>query len=240
MAHFGLRISRPILRRPTITRLRTYHDRRLRSEGTANVVVGATVATCVTLFVYKEYASEQLRKFHNTKPWQFIEKNLVGSAQNLEQGRYWTLITYTLTHLDLGHLAFNMLGLWTFGRTVMVLYGLPGFTALWIGSGICGALATMVGQKEGKGLTTSVVGASGSVLGMSAAVACQFPKSKMYIIPIVSKMITSPCRSTATKLNQYKPFPVSSWIVTLGFAAWSVYAQNSGIGWNIGLGSGGT
>ena len=72
----------------------------------------------------------------------------------------------------------------------MGLYGLPGFTALWMGSGMCGALATLMGQKGGKNRTTSVVGASGSVLGMSAAVACQFPQSKMYIIPIVSKMIT--------------------------------------------------
>ena len=74
-----------------------------------------------------------------------------------------------------------------------MLYGAPAFVAMWVGAGVTGAVASLLLQKEetkGQRVATKVeqnyIGASGSVLGFSAAFACAFPYAKLIIFPIVS------------------------------------------------------
>ncbi|MCJ1257678.1 hypothetical protein MMC24_005504 [Lignoscripta atroalba] len=208
-----LATSRPFLRRLSALSRRTFY-RQATGPSTANAVVGATVAACVGVYAYTSYAVEQVRSHRNGAPMQFVERNFVGSARNIKEGRYWTLLTHTFTHFTLPHLAFNMIGLWSFGRPIVMLFGVPSFVALWIGSGVSGALLTLRMEERNRLQQRSFIGASGSVLGLGAVFACQFPKGKMLILPI--------------------PFPISNWIATLGFAAWSVYAQDNGLGSNIG------
>ena len=83
-----------------------------------------------------------------------------------------------------------MAGLFSFGRTVVILWGVPAFLALWVGAGVTGGLAGIVIQKRmGRGERGGgFLGASGSVLGLSAAVTCQLPRAKMFILPIVSPL----------------------------------------------------
>ena len=185
---FGFQRSPSPFPRHALSGRRSYLNQSFRGETTANVTVGTTIAACVGVYVYKEYASEQLRKLHNVTPIQFVLRNLVGSVQNLQQGRYWTLLTYTFTHFGVGHLALNMVGLWSFGRLIVRLYGVPSFVALWIGSGVSGALATLIARCDQQGQQARLIGASGSVLGMSAAFSCQFPRAKSYFLLIVSDL----------------------------------------------------
>lgn len=67
-----------------------------------------------------------------------------------------------------------------------MVWGVPAFLALWVGAGVSGGLAGLVLQKRRELKGHAMVGASGSVLGLSAAVACQFPRAKLYIMPFVS------------------------------------------------------
>ena len=65
-----------------------------------------------------------------------------------------------------------------------MLWGVPTFITLWMGAGITGGLTSLMLQKKDE-KSRRYIGASGSVLGLSAVMACQFPRSKMMIIPIV-------------------------------------------------------
>ena len=114
-----------------------------------------------------------------------------------------------------------------------MLFGVPSFVALWIGSGVSGALLTLRMEERNRLQQRSFIGASGSVLGLGAVFACQFPKGKMLILPIVSSSDHLQSLNTIT-MTLPQPFPISNWIATLGFAAWSVYAQDNGLGSNIG------
>ena len=48
----------------------------------------------------------------------FVERNLVFSAKNLLEGRFWTLITALFVHANLIHLLGNMIFLYVFGNTL--------------------------------------------------------------------------------------------------------------------------
>ena len=114
----------------------------------------------------------------------WISDNMVLSSKNVREGRYWTLLSHTFMHANPGHLVFNMLGVWSFGQPMAMLWGVPAFITLWIGAGFTGGLTSLALQKE-ENVRRRYIGASGSVLGLSVAMACQFPRSKMIIIPIV-------------------------------------------------------
>ena len=73
-----------------------------------------------------------------------------------------------------------------------MIYGTPTFVALWVGAGVTGAISSLVLQKERRGVDQQFIGASGSVMGLSAAYACAFPFAKMLIFPFVS---TLSCRT---------------------------------------------
>lgn len=74
-------------------------------------------------------------------------------------------VTYALLHAGLGHLAVNMITLWSLGREVGAYAGARGLALIYAGSVIGGAL--------GYGLLTSnphpMVGASGALFGLAGA-----------------------------------------------------------------------
>ena len=154
--------------------------------------MGGSIATCVGVFAYSAYAKDRL-KYGDIRTQRWIQENLVLNSRNVREGRYWTLLTHTFMHSGLYHLGANMLGLWCFGRPIAMLYGAPAFMTMWVGAGITGAVASVLIQKEetkGRWGTTKVeqnyIGASGSVLGFSAAFAFAFPYAKLIVFPIVS------------------------------------------------------
>jgi membrane associated rhomboid family serine protease len=86
----------------------------------------------------------------------------------------WQLLTYAFLHASLPHLAFNMLGLWMFGREMEYLLGQKATLQLYFAS----VLSAGIMQLLVTGLTGSVyptVGASGGVFGMLLAYAMFFP-----------------------------------------------------------------
>lgn len=94
--------------------------------------------------------------------------------------RPWTIVTYMFLHGSIGHIFFNMLGLYFFGPRVEDRLGSNRFITLYVISGIVGALFSMV-------LAPSawVIGASGAVLGVLMAFARFWPREQLLIWGIV-------------------------------------------------------
>lgn len=83
----------------------------------------------------------------------------------LDSGAWWQLVTNAFTHIDVVHIAFNMLALWFLGPMLERVLGRGRFLALYFGSALT-ASALVVVASEPYVLT---FGASGAVFGMLGA-----------------------------------------------------------------------
>lgn len=92
----------------------------------------------------------------------------------------WTMVTYMFLHGGLGHLFWNMLGLYFFGPRVEQRMGSEHFVVLYFISGIAGALLSFVFSP-----TAGVVGASAALYGVMLAFARFWPTDRIYIWGIV-------------------------------------------------------
>lgn len=103
--------------------------------------------------------------------------------------RPWTLITYQFLHGGMGHLFFNMIGLFFFGPRLEIRLGSKHFLGMYLISGLIGAvvhIAYTAAFAEG-GLFVPMVGASGAVFGVFFAYAKYWPRDKIlvwFVIPM--------------------------------------------------------
>jgi len=119
--------------------------------------------------------------------------------------RPWTIVTYMFLHGGLGHLFFNMLGLFFFGARVEQRIGARDFAQLYFASGISGALLTFVLAPS-----HAVIGASAGVFGVMLAFALFWPNARIYIWGII---------------------PVEAWllvVITTMFALYSGFGGSRG------------
>jgi len=101
--------------------------------------------------------------------------------------RPWTLVTYMFLHGGLGHIFWNMLGLYFFGPRVEARMGSQRFLTLYLVSGVVGALFSVVLAPR-----YAVLGASGAVLGVLMAFARFWPRERLYIwgvLPIEARWL---------------------------------------------------
>jgi membrane associated rhomboid family serine protease len=90
--------------------------------------------------------------------------------------RPWTLVTYMFLHAGIGHIFFNMLCLFFFGPRVEARLGGQRFIALYLVSGLTGALASSLLSPG-----AAVVGASGAIYGVMLGYARYWPKDTILI-----------------------------------------------------------
>ena len=90
--------------------------------------------------------------------------------------RPWTIVTYMFVHAGLGHLFFNMLGLFFFGPRLEAKLGNRRFLNLYFLSGITGGVLSFFFS-----MGTIIVGASGAVFGVFMGFAMFWPKDSIYI-----------------------------------------------------------
>lgn len=99
----------------------------------------------------------------------------------------WTVITYMFLHGGIGHIFFNMLGLFFFGPRVEARMGSDRFIALYLISGIVGALFSFIFARN-----AGVIGASAAVFGVMLAFARFWPRDQIMIwgiIPIEARWL---------------------------------------------------
>lgn len=79
-------------------------------------------------------------------------------------GEWWRLATCTFIHFGILHLLFNMWALWDSGQLSERLFGNAWFGAIYLFSGVCGSIASMLWRNEAVS-----VGASGAIFGVFGA-----------------------------------------------------------------------
>ncbi|WP_142855932.1 rhomboid family intramembrane serine protease [Salinigranum halophilum] len=116
----------------------------------------------------------------------------------------WTWVTSVFAHGGFTHIAFNSIALYFFGPVVERYLNTKRFTALFFGAGILAGLAQV-----GTTLVTTgpfgpgVVGASGAIMGVLGVLTVLNPNLKVYLYFII---------------------PMPLWVLTFGFAAFSLVA----------------
>jgi membrane associated rhomboid family serine protease len=86
----------------------------------------------------------------------------------------WQVLSYAFLHGSVGHLFFNMLGLWMFGSELELLWGARRYVRFLIASALAAALVQIVWSLFiGSGVPT--VGASGALFGLLLAFGMLFP-----------------------------------------------------------------
>ena len=120
----------------------------------------------------------------------------------------WQLLTYSVLHASVAHIAFNMFGLYMFGRDVERALGRARFLVLYLASVLAGAisqLAVIQALPAGGGPT---VGASAGVFGVLIAYAVLFPKQRVVLL--------------------FPPVPMPAWLFATGYALTELLSGLSG------------
>jgi membrane associated rhomboid family serine protease len=100
--------------------------------------------------------------------------------------RPWTVVTYMFLHADLWHLLFNMLGLFFFGPRLEGRLGSRRFLALYLVSGVAGALLSILTPRA------AIVGASGALFGIYYGYAHYWPRDRILVwgvIPVEARVL---------------------------------------------------
>jgi len=103
--------------------------------------------------------------------------------------RPWSLVTYMFLHGGMGHLIFNMIGLYFFGPRLENRLGAKGFLWLYFLSGAGGALFSLIFSP-----LALVVGASAGVYGVLLGFAMNWPREKIYlwmILPVEAWLLAT-------------------------------------------------
>lgn len=114
----------------------------------------------------------------------------------------WTVFTHMFAHGGLGHLFFNMLGLFFFGSRVEDRLGSRRFVTLYFVAGATGALLSLA-----MAFNSSIIGASGAVFGVMLAFARYWPRERIYIWGVL---------------------PVEAWLLVVVTTALSLYSGFGG------------
>jgi membrane associated rhomboid family serine protease len=94
----------------------------------------------------------------------------------------WQVLSYAFLHGDIGHLLFNMLGLWMFGSELERLWGQKRYIRFLVASALAAALAQIVWTMV-VGSRVPTVGASGALFGLLLAFGMLFPNR--IIVPLI-------------------------------------------------------
>jgi membrane associated rhomboid family serine protease len=90
--------------------------------------------------------------------------------------RPWTILTYMFLHGGMGHLFFNMLGLFFFGPRLEDRLGSAHFIRMYLVCGVMGAVLSLVFSPY-----ASIIGASGAVYGVMLGFAWFWPRDQILI-----------------------------------------------------------
>jgi len=106
------------------------------------------------------------------------------SLQYPTSGRFqpFQLVSNIFMHADLSHLLFNMVSLFFLGPWLESKLRAEKFLALYLSSGVMGVVAHFSMIYIGINPPVGVLGASGAVLGVLAALAFYFPHEKIQLI----------------------------------------------------------
>ena len=83
----------------------------------------------------------------------------------VKRGQWWRLITSMFMHFGIMHLIFNMYSLYSLGSAAEYMLGGLRYVLLYLASGLCGNLSTLLVENRTHNYTVSA-GASGAIFGL--------------------------------------------------------------------------
>ncbi|XVH30686.1 rhomboid family intramembrane serine protease [Haloferacaceae archaeon DSL9] len=119
----------------------------------------------------------------------------------------WTWLTSIFAHGGLGHIAINSIVLYFFGPVVERRLGSKRFAMLFIGAGVLASFAQFGLSFALGDLGIGVLGASGAIMAVMGVLTVLNPNLKVYL---------------------YFILPMPLWVLTIGFAAFSIFAGFGG------------
>lgn len=130
----------------------------------------------------------------------------------LRDFQLWRIFTYGICHAHIQHLLFNMIGVWVFGRMLETVYGSKETVAFFgLAVGLSGL--AQVAVSAASSVPTSVIGASGGVLGCVTLAAMNFPRVPMHLMFI--------------------PVPIELKWIAVGYVGLDLYQVAGGSGGNV-------
>ena len=122
---------------------------------------------------------------------QFAIQELWLSVDGIRGGMFWQPLTAMFMHADIGHILFNMWGLYIFGGIVAPRLGGKAFLALYLVTGLLGNLLWLATAWNNQ-MPVVLCGASGAVMAVTAAAAVMAPETPMLLlfIPFPIKLRT--------------------------------------------------
>ncbi len=139
-----------------------------------------------------------------------MSKNFLSGYRNVQDGRWWTMLTSCVSHERLDHFLVNMISLSFMAPPVLALTGPTTFILLYFGAGMVSSIVSMVGKRlireggeNGKMKAGHFSqGASGSVYAIMTTFACVMPTASFLVFFVV---------------------PAPAWAVVSGIFAWDLW-----------------
>ena len=128
------------------------------------------------------------------------------SVDGIRDGMFWQPLTAMFMHDGISHIFFNMWGLYIFGGIVAPRLGGSAFLALYLASGLTGNVLELASLWNTP--LVPLCGASGAVMGVTAAAAVMAPETPMLLLFI--------------------PFPIKLRTMAIVFFAIEIFLQVSG------------
>ncbi|KVD88301.1 rhomboid family intramembrane serine protease [Burkholderia ubonensis] len=120
----------------------------------------------------------------------------------------WQLLTYSVLHGSVAHVAFNMFGLYMFGRDVERVLGRTRFLVLYLASVLAGGLTQISVLSAAPPSGTPTIGASAGVFGILVSYAVLFPQWRVVLL--------------------FPPIPMPAWLFATGYALVELLSGVSG------------
>lgn len=124
---------------------------------------------------------------------------------SIRAGQHIRMLSSAFLHVDIAHLAFNMLTLYFFAPVVTSFLGTPSFLMIYLGSLLCGNLLTLQFHKDE--YNYRAVGASGAVTGILYSAILLQPGMNLYMFFI--------------------PIPIPAYIFGIVYLLYSIYGMKS-------------
>lgn len=122
----------------------------------------------------------------------FMYRNFMISVDNFSSGRVHTLVTSAFSHIDMGHIVSNMIGLYFFGSNIARVFGPDYLLKLYLAGAVVGSVfylvhhAYLAQTSKGRGTfyndpsRVPGLGASGAVNAIMLLDIFLFPKATLY------------------------------------------------------------
>lgn len=105
-------------------------------------VIAWIVGINTVVFGLWVYAKDRAMRSGDPGMYWFMMRNFTTGEGNLRAGRWWTVLTYCVSHQSLPHFAFNMLTFLFTGPALLPIIGPARMLQLYFGAGIFSALAS--------------------------------------------------------------------------------------------------